>query len=381
MRVDLNVPKGWNFCSLAQLRAISAIIVACEQESDGWRQYGNEDVKVAVFFRLTGLEIVSDVDPSLPVDEQYYVCRMRPYSLEDEGRWHGLYPWWKRLTARLSRHGSDTFPLYVWQLQYWLTKRRRGKQEIPGVLDWLDTKKGGHLLLFPFSEVNRRKGRVGESVVFHGPAPFMDGFTWQRYRFCQDYMQAVQTQENALLKMTTEASKMIPRRGRVSKQQRKRMRTTVRQLLAMARQVDAARAQFLAVVFTRRITYIDRQTGKQQYDFHYKAGQEADNVDYFMDFPKADWQLVLLWWSGIMHWLSKQYPKVFREQKVGGRGRRPVNPLEVYTRTTATLEKYLHATAEEIDNEPYTTILQQLQDITVKNEEMEKINRRMKSKH
>ena len=45
------------------------------------------------------------------------------------------------------------------------------------------------------------------------------------------------------------------------------------------------------------------------------------------------------------------------------------------------MEKYLSMTARDVDREPYTTIIQQLDDITRHNEEMEKINQKMRSKH
>ena len=81
----------------------------------------------------------------------------------------------------------------------------------------------------------------------------------------------------------------------------------------------------------------------------------------------------------MMHFLQITYPKVFKVQKV--QNKKPSNPLELYTRTTATMEKYLSMTARDVDREPYTTIIQQLDDITRHNEEMEKINQKMRSKH
>lgn len=361
--IDLHLPKSWNQCTLGELRAIAEIIVDCQQRATPFRPFNIESVKVAVFFRLTGLIVVKNIDHEEPIEKQFYLCRLRPYSVDDEGRF--FFTHWRRLKAWIKRKlkGDDTFPLYAWMISSWLTKHKDGKRTIPGKLDWLDNNSGSQLLIFPYSSLKRRKGRVGRKVKFHGPAPLMDGFTWQRYRFAQDYMEMFTKSQNRFLQS-------------LQKMDRKPTKKQRREAAQLARQLDDTMARFLATIFTRRIHYVDKVTGKRCYDFHYEPGQTERNMRFFRGMSGGDWQLVTLWWSGMMHWLGKTYPKVFKTQSVGTH--RVVNPLELYTRTTATLEKYLHTTAHDIDNEPYTTILQQLDDITRKNEQMEEMNRKMK---
>lgn len=366
--IDLHLPKGWNQCSLPELRAIAEIIVGCQMSATRFHPFNIDDVKIAVFFRLTGLEVVRGVDRSLPVEEQYYVCRLRPYGINDERRffftrWRKFRRWCKTVV-----NGDDSFPVYLWMILSWLTEKKRGKRVIPGKLDWLDTEKGNQLLVFPFASVRRSRGRAGRKILFSGPAPFMDGFTWQRYRFAQDYMDLYIKTQNRLLQF-------VAAMGRKPDKQKRR------QLAQLVRTLNEAQAHFLATIFNRRISFVDETTGKTRNDFHYKPTQHTDNAAYFRRVSRCDWQIVTLWWQGMMHFLHKTYPKVFKKQPVSDkRNKKPVNPLELYTRTTATLEKYLHATAHEIDNEPYTTVLQQLEDITRKNEEIEKMNRKMKKK-
>ncbi len=191
----------------------------------------------------------------------------------------------------------------------------------------------------------------------------MDGFTWQRYRFAQEYMQNYMNAHNRLVKLQQMGRKAAP--------------TDVRKAV---QNVDLAKALFLATIYERRITYIDEDTGRSVTRFHYRSNQSSDYAPYFRNFHDRDWQLILLWWSSMMAYLGKTFPKVFKKQSVG-RNERPSNPLEIYTRTTATMEKYLSMTARDVDREPYTTILQQLEDIARNNEEVERINKRMKSHH
>ncbi len=368
MQIDLRLPVSWNRCTLAQLRAIAEIMTERAFLSSPLRPFDMMEVKIAVFFRLTNIEVVEPLNPRVQVEAQYYLCRMRPYSIEDEGRlWFSVYRFWRSLRSwcirRICGH-DDTFSLYVWQIHSWLSgvpaKGRNRAQ--PGMLDWLDMTQGNGLLLFLLRNIRRRRSLSLRKVAFRGPAPLMDGFSWQRYRFAQEYMQNYMNAQNHLVKMQRMGRKVAPN-----------------DLLKAAKNVDLAKALFLATIYERRITYIDEETGCTVTRFHYQSNQSSDNAPYFRNFPDRDWQLVLLWWSSMMMYLAKMFPKVFKKQPVG-KNERQLNPLEIYTRTTATMEKYLSMTARDVDREPYTTILQQLEDISRHNEEMERINKQMKSK-
>lgn len=376
MKIDLNLPTSYNRCSPAQLRAIAAIVADRGLHTSRLHPYDQFEVKVAIFFRLARLQIVSPVNPRVPVEDQYYTCRILPWSLEEEQFWwFGLLRCCRNLKCWFRRSvlgHDDTFSLYLYQISYWLTPRKSiiNGATIPGLLDFLDTGSQDALLRFPLPTVTRRPAAnnghparwFSSSVEFRGPEAFMDGFSWRRYRFAQDYMQVYVDCHNRLLQIQQQGRNAAPA-----------------DLLTAFKNYDLAKAMFLATLYTRRISYVDSDTGHTVCDFRYQSNQHSDNAPYFRNFPESDFQLILLWWQGTMHWLSKTYPKVFKKTAVKG-NKRPVNPLELYTRTTATIEKYLHITAQEVDAEPYTTILQQLEDITRRNEEIEQLNRKMRSK-
>lgn len=368
MKIDLHLPTSFNRCSLPELRAIATIMGDCALRSSRFHPFNMMEVKVAVFLRLTNLEIVEPLNPRVPVEEQYYVVRILPYTVNDEGRtWFRVLRCYRNLKSWCRRHilgHDDTFSLYLWQIHSWLTpnKKPHTGKTTPGLLDWLDSSNPDSLLIFPLNTVFRKRSLCGRKIEFHGPAPLMDGFTWQRYRFAQDYMQNYVNASNRLLQL-----------------QKMGNRASAADILRASKNLDLAKALFLATIFNRHITYVEEQTGQTKSDFHYQSNQHSDNSPYFRDFPDTDWQLVLLWWQGMMHYLHKTFPKVFKKQKVS-KDRKAQNPLELYTRTTATMEKYISSNAADVDREPYTVILQHLEDISRHNEEMERINAKMKHK-
>ena len=364
--INLTLPTSYNRCTPAQLRAIASVIAECGERAamSRFRIFDPFEAKVGIFFVLTGIEVVSPVNPAVPVEQQYYVCRLRPYSLEDEHKWHGLYrkccrsiAWIKRNVFRI----DNDFQLYLYQIHSWLTPRKNviNGKEIPGMLDWIDSSSGDHLYNFPIPEIKRRRAWYRRRLTFQGTNPLMDGFSWKRYRFCQDFMEMYVNASNRLLALS---------------QNRKASPTDI---LKATKHVDLAQSLFLATVFSRKVKYVDSDTGRITCDYRYTSNQHSDCSPYFRNFPTADWQLILLWWEGQMHYLAKRYPKVFKKTPVNS-NKKPTDPLALYTRTTATIEKYLHITAEEIDNEPYTTVIQQMEDMIRHNEEMERINRRSK---
>ncbi len=364
--INLRLPSSWLRCSLPELRAIAAIMSDCALRTTRLHPFDMMEVKVAVFFRLSNIEVVAPLNPRVPVEQQYYTVRFRPYSLADETRpLFRMLRYYRSLFAWLKRHllgRDDTFSLYLWQIHSWLSPytNPHTKKTTPGLLDWLENPDS--LLIFPIPSVRRAHRPLARKTTFHGPAPLMDGFTWQRYRIAQDYMANYVNASNRLLSLQKMGNRVSPA-----------------DLLTATRNLDLAKALFLATIFNRCITYVEEETGRTRTDYRYQSNQHSDNSIYFRNFPDTDWQIILLWWQGMMHYLSKTYPKVFKVQKVKI-NKKTTNPLELYTRTTATMEKYISATAAEVDREPYSTILQHLEDITRHNEEMEKINSKMKSK-
>ena len=322
---------------------------------------------MGVFFRLTNIEVVEPLNPRAAVEDQYYTCRFRTIPLEAEGR-SCMWRCHRHFKVWFSRHIlgiDDTFSLYLWQIHSWLSPRKNpvNGATMPGMLDWLSPESKDMLLIFPFDKLLRKRMWHIRKVKFAPPQPLMDGFSWRRFRFAQDYMEMYSDQYNRLLQMTQQGTKVAPR-----------------DLLKAQKAIDLSKAMFLATIFNRKVRFVDETTGKTKRDYYYQSNQSSDNAQYFRNFPDRDWQIIMLWWQGMMHYLGKTYPKVFKMQPVAkDKKKKRVNPLELYTRTTATLEKYLHATAAELDREPYTTILQQLEDITRRNEETEKMNQKLKS--
>lgn len=365
-KIELSLPRSWNQCTLPALRAIAAVLTDCSARIDRFHPFDMMEVKVGVLLRLTNIEVLEPINPRVAVEEQYYTCRLRPWTIDEEAKkgfrmlryYRNFTAWWKR---NILGH-DDTFSLYVWQINYWLTphKDQATGRMVPGMLDWMNSDSKSFLQRFPFPSVRRRSGKCSRKVTFKGPNTFMDGFSWRRYRFAQDYMQMYIEQQNHLLE--------LQQSGKVS----------AKDLLKATKAMDLSKALFLATVFNRKITFVNEETGQTITDYHYQSNQHSDNSPFFRNFDDKDWQLVCLWWAGMMHYLHQTYPKVFKVQKVKG-NKKPVNPLMLYARTTATLEKYLHSTATDIEREPYSTILQQLEDITRRNEEIEAANRKMRS--
>lgn len=339
-RVNLSLPTGYNRCSLEQLRAIASVIISLSAQADVLHPFSMEDIKTGAFFLLAGLEIVSPLNPRVPVEDQYYMVRFKHNRIKTS---------FNRIMKR-----NEPFALYLWQVNSWLGKRKpRGGREIPGMLDWMNVDSRNFFTVFPFEIVSRHRG-LFHTKKFHGPEPMLDGFSWQRYRFAQDFMKNYVEQQNMLVSM-----------------QKMGVKVSANDMISAYHHVDTAKALFLANIFDECIDYTDDDTGLVRHDWHYQSNQASDNCEYFRHFPDVDWQIVLLWWSGIMAWLGHTYPKVFKKQDT--KEQKYVNPLELYARTTATIEKYVGINADDVEREPYTTVLQQMQDMAMQNEEMERI--------
>lgn len=162
-RINLQLPTSYNRCTPAQLRAIAAIMADRGLHTSRLHPYDHFEVKVAVFFRLTGIVVVEPVNPRVNVEDQYYTCRQTPWTLEEENsRWFRMLRWYRSFKAWFRRSvlgHDDTFSLYLWQINYWLTPHKNliNGKDIPGMLDWLDADSRDHLLRFPFPTVYRRR--------------------------------------------------------------------------------------------------------------------------------------------------------------------------------------------------------------------------------
>ena len=159
--------------------------------------------------------------------------------------------------------------------------------------------------------------------------PLLDGYMWHEYRLMQDWMDVYVKTNNRLASMRTNHPLYNKVRAEVLN----------------------ARNNFLAILMRKEV-------------------KEFDDVK---------WQVVLFWWSGLMHMLMKKYPRCFKQQKPGKR-QKPSNPLDIYTSIIATMQTKTHLSEETIDKHTsYQVILEQLERLAKESEEMEKISR--KNKH
>lgn len=152
-----------------------------------------------------------------------------------------------------------------------------------------------------------------------GPDPLLDGYSWHRYRLTQDYLQLYT---------------MLVNDG------------------GEADEIQDARLHFLMAIFD-----VDKP------------------LRCLRRMPDYQFELVLIWWQSQMAWLMSKFKKCFKKGDVSDRGSLPI---ELYTRSTATLQKYLGLREADIDAQPCTVILQHLEDMAREAEEMERIRRKSK---
>lgn len=345
-RINLHLPHSWNHCTLEELRTIARVFRTGVSNSTRYKPFSMHSAKIALFFAFAGLEVLSPINPRVPVESQYYEVRFRC------SKWKRF---WLNLFDRLTAQNGDKFNLYLWQISYWIDPQKdviTGKEKA-GMLDWLDREKSVGLLVFPFDSIKRRKGFCLFRKEFHGPATLMQDFSWSRYRIAQDYMALYVEQNNTLLQMSQQGDKV-----------------SQRDLMKQAKTVDLTRAMFLACIFNGKVSVVEEQSQKVRKEWAYQSNQFSDNAPYFRNFDEIDWQLILFWWQGMMHYLQRHYPRCFKTQKTEGK---IANPLELYTRTTATMEKYLGLDEDKVNRQSFQIVLQHMEDMARESEEMDKI--------
>ena len=93
----------------------------------------------------------------------------------------------------------------------------------------------------------------------------------------------------------------------------------------------------------------------------------------------VEWQVILFWWSSMMQYLKEQYPKCFKQSDKKSRSKTQPLPIELYTRSMATLQKYLGGLTEaQINQQSAHAILRHMNDMAVEAEQMEKLKRKKK---
>ncbi len=311
-RIDLHMPNSWNAMTTTELEAIAGILIRTSERVDERHPFDFNAAKVEMFLVLTELEVLTLENPAKPVEDQYFIVRRRKDGL--------------------------TFNLYLWQIHYWIQESMK----------WMDNP--STLTRFPYPEYRHwfRK--------FTGPAALMQNFKWRQYRFACDYMSYYFIEADRLLTLKS------------------RKNVSLNDMKAQMEAVARAKAMFLATIFNGKVKYVDVDTRRMVREHTYVSNQSMDNLRHFKDFPDVKFQCVLFWWAGMMNYLHKQYPKVFKN--ADPKKQISTNPLELYTRTTATMEKYLGIKEDDVNRETFTVVLQHINDMVREQEEMEKLNKK-----
>ena len=326
--IDLHLPTSWNGCTTADLEAIAAAIIQEQQRTDRYHPFDWFRVKLAVVLAINAMTVVAAAGASgrnTPA-RNTAAGRVVAGSASDIGASGDEY---------LVRRPQDRapWPITTGQLLA-LTDR----------LAFLDDPKANRTIFaFPYPTLDVRckkeEGRLlshQPSAIIHllGPAPLLDGYTWQEYRYLTDWMQEYMRCANALAQ-----SKMEDGRGKAA--------------------LENARNEFLAVLFKPATSAISPLTS-----------------DIFAGFSPIKWQVILFWWSSLMGLLQQKFPRVFKPQPVGRDRQQKKNetPWDFYNRVTATIQKYIGGLSEhDVNAATYGTILQQLDMMAQEAQEMEKL--------
>lgn len=331
--INLTVPTGWNQCTTRQLEAIAQIILRRTAMQDRYHPYDPLQMKTEAFFALAGLEITGTVH-AVSSEAGYRGTVPSEFPGDDAGeegfmaRFIDRRPWIIR--AIRSRKKEPPFPIAVWQVHSFVKQH----------LGWLDNFTS--LWIFPYEQFGHyftfdRRLPFLHRHKLKGPQPLLDGMTWRQYRFASEWLSAYTSLTNQI--------EQAP--------------ATNSQLSALNSQLKSARCGFLRALFS----VIDLPRTPRQL--------RRMRPDQF--------QLCLIWWQSMMSEMQRKYKRCFsvnRKQSTVN----PQNPIDLYTRSTATLQDKYHLTEEQINLQPCRVILQHLEDMAREAEELEKISRKNKTK-
>ena len=426
--INLSLPKSWDALTTLQLEQVSQLFIDHARRYTQTGHYSQDALMVEAFFLLSGLEpitppLIDDADgePTLAYDDTdpmqiYYLCQFRDKEQREkrqsaaaydiplaEGKERKGESSKEKLPSTPLHSASHTPPLldiklYLHEihsiaiggidpkeLTRYLTRQakrdvaRQNGQTVKGEDPEPPTPKGrlSWLLrhstrtIVPYEEItlpdphSRDKKlmeryldpqtlqpatrRYPATVTLTGPQEYMQDFTWRQYRFASELRTYLAKVENQLIQMQ---KRHMPQ-SRIEQQQQ-----IVREL----------RAQFLATLYSRPVLFTDPDTQQLTYEAHFLPSQTSQNAYLFMDFPEAKFQAIDFWWQGMMHYLQREYPKVFRSSEVKPIVPEDDNPFTLYTRSTTTMIKYAAANEREVNDTTYTIILQHIQDMADEND-------------
>ncbi|MBR1378017.1 MAG: hypothetical protein IJ557_02685 [Bacteroidaceae bacterium] len=332
-RIDLHLPTSWAACTVEELEQI--VIAKRMSVLFNWQHDNNDGIKavpwkVECFLRLAELEMLQGPHPEVPVEEQYIVVQ-RIASRTSRCSW---FPW-------ENKKKNEPFVIYLWQVHYWIKE----------FLGWLDTPP--KIIKFPYPIWCKRWHK------FAGPSIYLTNWSWTQYRIAQDYLQYyIVTAERLSKKIGTG----------ISDEERRKL----------IQQLQTARALFLATIYNKKVTVIDEETLRKKKGYYYLANQSSDNNKYFRDYSTIKFEVILLWWGYTMQRLHQIYPKCFASDKKKTQPKKQQDSLELYSRLTATMEKYMRVDEKQLGKETFSNVLQHLNDMVANNEELERIRNRHK---
>ena len=350
-KIDLKVPTGWNQCTKEQLEAVAGIILRRTAMQDRYHPYDPVHMKAEAFLALAGLEVVGHTDSTDGTDFNGHteITESTESSSGEEGfmvRFVDKRSPWLRPLPRLAgtlkgRKKEPPFELKVWQVHSFVNQH----------LGWLDDFNG--LLLFPFPTYGWPIITVKWLFDYFpmpwihrvaGPAELMQDFSWQEYRMVQLWLD-LYVQTNTYVASLN---------GRPADPE----------TIALLKK---CRERFLTALF-RSQSYLS-VLSESLFDKPWALRR-------FRRMPDHRFQLCLIYWQSMMHYYAEKLPKCFRQGS--GHRRRGETPLDIYRRSTTTLQKYLQKTEAEINAQPFYVILQHLDDMAREAEELEKIQRQHK---
>ena len=355
--LDLHVPKGWAQCSTRELEMIAEEMIRAQMVASlsRFHPFDWTEIKTRLFFRFAQIEIVrvddqsgsfspkvrgsqrgseEALDSEAGENPSFRPPLTPPRSAlplaTDEGRKNSG----GETNTFKCRHGDVEFELQTWQVHSFMEQ-----------LAWLDATdgKGRALpmpkLMWPYPTRLRRWWPLWKRD-YYAPGELMDGMTWQTYRWINDWMEAYTNTANALV---AEREKGAKGSGTIA---------------PLVRQERDIRQTVLSLIF-----------GCPKWRIRLARISEVE------------WQVIMFWWSSMMQYLKEQYPKCFKssDKKPRSRSKQQPLPIELYTRSMATLQKYLGGLTEtEINAQTAHAILRHLNDMAIEAEEMEKIRRKHK---
>lgn len=334
IHIDLKVPRGWQQCSTRELEMIAEEMMRAQMMASlsRFHPFDWTEIKTRLFFRFAGVEVMGQSGGQAPGAEPSEPVPMTTPPVP--------------MTAFRCRKGDLEFPLATWQVHSFLEQ-----------LKWLDATdaKGRPLpmpkLMWPYPERlwRLRWKRWKPEKDYYRPGELMDGLSWAQYRLANDWMEVYTNASNALIMEQEKHAKANPERIRSLAEQQENARLEVlAQLFYVSDPAEPSRVKSAPRRLLRKIT-------------------------------EVEWQVCLFWWSSMMQYLKEQYPKCFKSSAKPSRSRQQPLPIELYTRSMATLQKYLGGlTEDEINAQTAHAILRHLNDMAVEAEEMEKLRRKHK---